>query len=504
MRLGPVLGTDGLEFHLLAPEATRVELCVFLDSGDSRPYARVSAGRSRDGIWRAFAPGVGVGCLYAWSVDGPRSIPLAGFDPGRFLLDPAGWQIERAVASHGLPAMSRVVEPGFDWMGATPPRIEPHRRVVYEAHVKGLTRLHPGVPAPLRGTFAGLASPVVVDHLVALGVTTLELLPVHAHLDDDFLVERGLVNYWGYNTLSWFAPHPSLASDPRRAVDEFREMVRTYHAAGIEVVLDVVYNHSCEAGPAGQVHGLRGLGSWYRIDPSDPMRYQDFTGCGNTLDFRLAHVREFVLASLRHWVALGVDGFRFDLASVCGRMEAGFDPSAPFFGQLAEDPVLGTRWMVAEPWDATMEGYGLGKFPSGWSEWNDRFRDDARLFWKGDGSARSFGLRLAGSPDLFPQRGPQASVNYVACHDGFTVRDLATYAGKHNEANGEDNRDGSDWNHSDNLGDEGESTDPGVVLDRVRRVRNLLASTLLARGVPMLLAGDETGRTQGGNNNAYC
>ena len=504
MRLGPLVQSDGVEFRLLAPDATRVELCVFLSDADREPYARVAAAQSKDGIWRAFAPGAEIGCLYAWSVDGPRTLPLARFDPARLLLDPAGWQIQRPLQDRGIPPMSRVVDPSFDWQGVVAPTIEPHRRVIYEAHVKGLTRLHPAVPQRLRGTYAGLATPAVIGHLVALGVTTVELLPVHAHLDDLFLLERGLANFWGYSTLSWFAPHPGLASRPEQAVDEFREMVRTLHAAGIEVVLDVVYNHSCEAGPDGIVHGLRGLGQWYRQDPSDPKRHQDYTGCGNTLDFRKTHVREFVLESLRHWVRLGVDGFRFDLASVHGRMDAGFDTDAPFFSELASDPELSDRLMIAEPWDATMEGYALGKYPSAWAEWNDRFRDDVRLFWKGEASARVFGMRLAGSPDLFSDRGPVASVNYVACHDGFTLRDVASYAQKHNEANGEGNRDGGDWNHSDNLGHEGETSDAAVIASRGRRVRNLLACALLARGVPMLLAGDELGRTQRGNNNAYC
>lgn len=504
MRLGPLVQKDGVEFRLLAPEATRVELCVFLSSTDRAPYARVSAAQSRDGIWRAFAPGTGVGCLYAWSVDGPRELALARFDPARLLLDPAGWQIERPVACDGMPPMSRVVDPGFDWKVVVPPRIDANRRVIYEAHVKGLTRLHPALPERIRGTYAGLAAEEVVDHLTMLGVTTLELLPVHAHLEDLFLVDRGLTNFWGYSTLSWFAPHPGLASRPDRAVDEFREMVRTLHAAGIEVVLDVVYNHSCEAGPDGAVHGLRGLGDWYRQDPSDSSRHQDYTGCGNTLDFRKKHVREFVLESLRHWVRLGVDGFRFDLASVHGRMDSGFDAQAPFFSELASDPELAGRLMIAEPWDATMEGYGLGKYPCGWAEWNDRFRDDVRLFWKGEATPRAFGTRLAGSPDLYPIKGAAASINYVACHDGFTLRDLATYAHKHNEANGEENRDGADWNHSDNLGHEGETFDTALIAVRARRVRNLLACALLARGTPMLLAGDEMGRTQQGNNNAYC
>jgi glycogen debranching enzyme GlgX len=464
----------------------------------------VVARRGRDGIWTADVPGLACGAIYAWSLDGPRT-STARFDPEHLLLDPAGWEIARMPDSvHGRGGRSRVAEPGFDWQGVRRPSVDPSARVVYELHVKGFTRLHPSVPEALRGSYAGLAHPEAVAHLKALGITTVELLPVHAHLDDDFLGKRGLSNYWGYNTLSWFAPHPAWSSDGRGA-DEFRHLVRELHRAGLEVVLDVVYNHSCEGGPSGPTTGPRGTGAWYRPDPVDPDRLQDLTGCGNTLDFRRAHVRGFVLDSLRHWVRdFGVDGFRFDLASVFGRMDGAFDPDAPFFRELSADPVLRGRLLIAEPWDATSDGYGVGRFPDGWMEWNDRFRDDLRRFWKGEGNACDFASRLAGSPDLYPSRGARASVNYAACHDGFTLRDLCTYRRKRNQDNGEDNRDGSDWNHSDDLGEEGESSDPLLLETRARRARGLLACALLARGTPMLLAGDEMGRTQRGNNNAYC
>lgn len=500
--LGPEVGGDGTHFRLLAPQATAVSLCVFSDPRSRKPKSRFPANHGPGGIWTAFAPDVGAGTLYAWSVDGP-SLPGVRFDPDRSLLDPGGWEIGR-MPSADLCGLSRIVDPGFDWEGTTSPAVAPHRRVIHELHVKGFTRLHPTLPKKLRGTCAGLAHPDVLAHLQELGVTTVELLPVHAHLDDAFLLERGLVNYWGYNTLSWFAPHPGLASDGRGA-NEFRHMVRELHRAGLEVVLDVVYNHSCESGPDGPVTGLRGLGTWYRPDPADPERYEDLTGCGNTLDFRMPQVRKLVLESLRHWVRVfHVDGFRFDLASVLGRTENGFDPKAAFFRESAADPVLSGRILISEPWDATGQGYAMGRFPKGWLDWNDRFRDDLRLFWKGKVDSAAFAARMGGSRDLFHGRESWASVNYAACHDGFTLRDLCTYLHKHNEPNGESNRDGSDWNHSDNLGHEGDSVDPLLLERRARRARNLLAPALLSLGTPMLQAGDEMGRTQGGNNNAYC
>ncbi len=501
-RLGPSIQRGGVLFRFHAPQASAVSVCLFRDVRSNEPFQTVSARCGRIGVWTVFVPSARVGILYAWSVDGPGLVG-ADFDPRRFLLDPFGWEIARS-PGQGFCGLSRVANPQFDWQRTRRPVFRAPRRVVYELHVKGFTAQHPSIPSALQGTYAGLAHPAAIAHMKALGITTVELLPVQAHLDDTFLLERGLSNYWGYNTLSWFAPHPALSSDGRGA-DEFRQLVRELHRAGLEVVLDVVYNHSCEGGPSGETSGLRGMGVWYRPDPSEPGKYQDFTGCGNTLDFRLPQVRALVLESLRHWVRdFRVDGFRFDLASVFGRMDGSFDPRAPFFQELASDPVLRDKILIAEPWDATSEGYGLGRYPHGWMEWNDRFRDDLRRFWKGELDARTFAMRMGGSSDLFPERGPFASVNYVACHDGFTLRDLCSFLHKRNEMNGEANRDGSDWNHSDNLGHEGDSIDPLLLERRARRARNLLAGALLSAGTPMLLAGDELGRTQSGSNNAYC
>jgi len=509
--LGATPVEGGVRFAVLAPDAQRVSLLLFRTTMATRATRRHELSCAPDGIWECLVEGGRIGDLYGYCVEGPREgSPERSLDPHGLLLDPWAIEIGRLPRweldvdpAYVVPPLARVSDRRFDWEGVAKPVVDPASRVIYEAHVKGLTKLHPGVPERQRGTFAGICHPVVLDHLKSLGVTTLELLPVHAHLDDRFLVERGLVNFWGYSTLSWFAPHPAYASVPERSLDEFRTMVRELHRAGIEVVLDVVYNHSCEAGDDGPDLSLRGFGPWYLRHGDGTMR--DLTGCGNTLDFSRKSVRKFVLQSLRHWADhCQVDGFRFDLASVHGRGEEGFDPTSPFFHEMSRDPVLGNALRIAEPWDATSEGYGLGRFPSPWMEWNDRFRDDVRLFWKGSGSARAFALRLAGSPDIFVDRPAGTAVNYVACHDGMPVRDLATWSRKHNEANGEDNRDGSDWNHSDNLGVEGETSDPAVLERRARRVRNLLASALLAQGTPMLLAGDEFGRTQEGNNNAYC
>ncbi len=510
-QLGAVPVDGGVRFRVFAPDADEVSLHLFPTAFSSRASRRLELVRDPDGIWTVVAEGARVGDLYGYTVQGPRDgRPHERMDPSHILLDP--WAIEVGRLPHWeldvespflVGALGRVADRRFDWQGVEKPVVPPSRRVVYEAHVKGMTMLHPDVPEPLRGTYLGLCHPSVVRHLVDLGVTTVELLPVHAHMDDRFLIERGLTNYWGYSTLSWFAPHPAYASRPGHAFDEFRTMVRELHRAGLEVVLDVVYNHSCEGGIDGPDVSLRGFGKWYLRDEHGGFR--DLAGCGNSLDFSDKHVRRFVLQSLRHWAEQGrVDGFRFDLASVHGRGEHGFDPTSPFFSEMARDPVLGSTLRIAEPWDATREGYGLGRYPSPWLEWNDRFRDDTRLFWKGQGSAKAFGLRLAGSPDIFVDRPHGTPVNYAACHDGFTARDLATWTSKRNEANGEDNRDGSDWNHSDDLGREGDSMEPWLLERRARRVRNLLASAVFAQGTPMILSGDEMGRTQSGNNNAYC
>ncbi|MEN9309285.1 MAG: glycogen debranching enzyme GlgX [Fibrobacterota bacterium] len=502
---------EGVRFAVHAPDAHSVALLRFHNKLASRAASRHELSRCEDGIWECEVDGARIGDLYAYSVQGPgEGRQDVSLDPHSLLLDP--WAIEIGRLPRWeldvdppfvAPGLARVAERRFDWDGVGKPQVDPTRRVIYEAHVKGLTKLHPGVPERLRGTYAGICHPEVLSHLKSLGVTTLELLPVHAHMDDRFLLERGLTNFWGYSTLSWFAPHPAYASVPERSLDEFRTMVRELHRAGIEVVLDVVYNHSSEAGDDGPDLSLRGFGPWYLRNDDGSMR--DLTGCGNTLDFSRESVRRFVLQSLRHWAEnCQIDGFRFDLASVHGRGETGFDPTSPFFREMAADSVLAATLRIAEPWDATREGYGLGRYPSAWMEWNDRFRDDVRLFWKGEGSARAFALRLAGSPDIFVDRPYGSSVNYVACHDGFTTRDLVTWSRKHNESNREGNRDGSDWNHSDHFGVEGDTADPAILERRARRVRNLLASALMAQGTPMILGGDELGRTQDGNNNAYC
>ncbi len=503
---------QGVRFSVFAPQAEAVTLLLFRNKMATRSKLRHELKRKADGSWEAIVEGARIGDLYGYSVQGPRDGRVGEkLAEGHLLLDPWAFEIGRlprweldVEPPFVAPPLARVADRRFDWQGVKKPRIDPAKRVVYEVHVKGATILHAGIPEGLRGTYLGLCHPAILEHLQRLGVTTIELLPVHAHMDDRHLVEKGLSNYWGYSTLAWFAPHPAYASEPDRSLDEFRTMVRELHRAGFEVVLDVVYNHSCEGGLEGPDLSLRGFGTWYLRDETDE-GYRDLTGCGNTLDFGREGVRKFVLQSLRHWAEhCHVDGFRFDLASVHARGPEGFDPTAPFFAEMARDPVLAHALRIAEPWDATHEGYGLGRYPAPWMEWNDRFRDDARLFWRGDGSARAFGLRLAGSPDIFIDRSYGSSVNFVTCHDGFTLRDLVTWSRKRNEANREGGRDGSDWNHSDNLGVEGEGDDPNLLERRVRRARNLLASLLLAPGTPMLLGGDEWGRTQEGNNNAYC
>jgi len=512
-------------FLLRSPHASGVDLCLFERVSARKESTRIPMARAADGLWEARAA-CAPGQLYGYRVAGPWD-PAQGlrFNPSKILLDPWTLAVGRAPRWHdalvgedskGRPdgrdsapwaPLGAVVDlAGLPTTGSRP-RIREDRRVVYEAHAKGLTALHPDVPPDLRGTFAGAGHPKVVEHLRRLGVTTLELLPVQHHADDRFLVERGLVNYWGYSTLGYFAPHAGYASDPLRAWAEFRAMVRAYHDAGIEVVLDVVYNHTCEGPFGGPQLSWRGLGpEWYRRTHGHPLIPEDFTGCGNTVDFREPDVVRFVLESLGVWADLGgVDGFRYDLASVHGRLQGRFDPAAPFFAGVARDPRLSRLRHVAEPWDASWDGYAVGRFPSGWLDWNDRFRDDVRRFWRGDpGCEIPFARRMAGSADLFGARPASESLNFVVCHDGFTLHDVGAYSRKHNQANQEGNRDGSDHEVSDSLGFEGETDDPGTVFARARRARNHLASLLVAPGTPMLLGGDEFARTQRGNNNAYC
>jgi glycogen operon protein len=414
--------------------------------------------------------------------------------------------LDRHDSAAGMPK-SQVIDPAFDWGDDHHPFISCNDRVIYEMHVGGYTRLHPDVPAASKGRFEGLCTPQVLDHLKSLGVTTLELLPIQAFVDDRPLVERGLVNYWGYNTIGFFAPDPRFGvTDPVR---EFKAMVKTLHAAGFEVILDVVYNHTAEGNEKGPTLAFRGIDNhtYYRLG-DDPRFCADFTGCGNSLDLRNPRVVQLVVDSLRYWVnEMHVDGFRFDLATTLARDTDGYDAFAPFLAVLRQDPVLAPRLLIAEPWDLGEGGYQVGAFPPGWAEWNDQYRDTMRAFWKGDGGLiGDFARRLTGSHDIYGRndRGPCASVNFITAHDGFTLNDLVSYNEKHNEANGEDNRDGNTNNVSWNYGVEGPTTDPAIKALRERQKRNFLATLLLSQGVPMITAGDEVGRTQHGNNNPYC
>ena len=506
--LGATWDGRGVNFAVFSAHAERVELCLY-DADGRIERARLPLATRGDGIWHGRLPGAGPGLVYGLRAHGPWQ-PAAGhrFDPTRVLLDPYAREIAGDVAG-GLKA--RVVDDTrFDWGDDRPPHVPDDAAVLYELHVKGFTRTHPGVPEALRGSYAGLASDAAIAHLRRLGVTTLCLLPVQQHVDEARLAPLGLTNYWGYNPIGYFAVEPRLASGPAPR-DEFRAMVRRLHAAGLQVVVDVVFNHTAEGDEHGLTLSFRGLdnASYYRLREDDRARYDNPSGCGNALDLTHPRVLQLVMDSLRHWVqVLHVDGFRFDLATVLAREADGaFDPNAGFLRAVAQDPVLAGVKLIAEPWDVGAGGYRLGEFPPPWLEWNDRFRDAVRRFWLGHPTTRGeFARRLAGSADVFerPGRRPAASVNYVVAHDGFTLHDLLAYAERHNEANGEGNRDGHAHEVSTNCGVEGESDDPVVVERRARLARALLSTLLLAQGTPMLAAGAELGHTQAGNNNAYC
>ena len=531
--LGARWDGEGVNFAVFSEGATRVALCLYDDEGE-REIARISLPERSGDVWHGYLPGVRPGQRYGYRVHGPWA-PDRGqrYNPAKLLVDPYARALDRPLrwndAFYGVarrdppddaapngedsaPFLPRsvVVDDAFDWENDRPPRLAWERTVLYECHVKGMTRLHPDVPEEQRGRFLGLACEPVIDHLRRLGVTTLELMPVQMHGTDPHLAVRGLANYWGYNTLAFFAPDVRFASEPLLAVTEFKTLVKRLHAAGLELILDVVYNHTCEGGPLGPTLSWRGFddAAYYRRLPQEPRSYEDVTGCGNTLDVRHSRVLQMVLDSLRYWVGeMHVDGFRFDLAPALVR-----DPDAPegrarFLEIVRQDPLLSQVKLVAEPWDLGPDGHQLGGFPYGWSEWNDRYRDTVRRFWRGDrGQVPELASRISGSSDLFEPsgRGPQASVNYVTCHDGFTLRDLVSYERKHNESNGEENRDGSDHNASRNWGVEGETDAHAVLRLRDRTQRNLLATLFLSQGIPMLSHGDELGRTQRGNNNAYC
>ena len=526
---------EGVNFSLFSQNATSVELCLFDSPASQTESARAALVEQTDFVWRGYFPGMAPGQLYAYRVDGPYE-PARGhrFNRNKVLLDPYARALGRKLAlsdelygyRRGDPMgdvsfderdsapqspLGRVVDPSFDWRGDRPPGTAWSDTVLYEAHVKGFTKRRPDVEPELRGSYAGLGAEPAIEHLLDLGVTAVQLLPIHAHVDERFLVERDLTNYWGYNSLAYFAPDPRYASNgPDSAVNECKEMVRRLHEAGIEVILDVVYNHTAEGDQAGPTLSFRGIdnASYYRLRPDNPRQYRDFTGCGNTLNLNHPSVLRLVMDSLRYWVdEMHVDGFRFDLTSALIRGEHAVDLGAPLLTALAQDPVLHRVKWIAEPWDLGEDGYRLGSFPPGWSELNGRFRDDVRRFWRGDdGAAAAFATRLTGSSDLFAHNGrrPASSVNFVSSHDGFTLQDTVSYRRKRNLANGEANRDGDDHSPSWNCGVEGPTETPEVNVLRRKQKRNLAAALMLAQGTPLICAGDELGKTQQGNNNAYC
>ena len=523
---------NGVNFSLFSAHATGVELCLF-DSSGERELERIALPEYTDEIWHGYLEGAGPGLVYGYRVHGPYE-PEQGhrFNPNKLLIDPYARELMGSLTwdpacfgyTIGSPdedlsfderdsapfvPKAVVVDSGFDWLRNTAPRVPWDRTIIYELHVRGYTRLHPAVAERHRGTFAGLCAPQVVDYIKSLGVTSVELLPIHTFLHDGHLLERGLRNYWGYNSIAFFAAHPRYLSDPLRGVQEFKEMVARFHEAGLEVILDVVYNHTAEGNERGATLSFRGIdnASYYRLLPDQRRYYINDTGTGNTLNLSHPRVIQMVTDSLRYWVQeMHVDGFRFDLGTILAREPNGFDNRSGFLKACSQDPVLGGVKLIAEPWDCGPGGYQVGEFPPGWAEWNDKFRDTVRAYWRGEAGAGALAPRLYGSADVFDRHGrrPQASVNFVTAHDGFTLNDLVSYNERHNEANGEDNRDGTADNRSWNCGVEGPTDDAAVNELRQRQMRNILATLLLSQGTPMVLAGDEFARTQGGNNNAYC
>jgi len=526
----------GVNFAIFSEHATKVELCLFDSPRARKESHRILLPEQTDMIWHAYLPDLIPGQLYGFRVYGPYA-PRHGhrFNPHKLLLDPYAKAIARDVSwsdamfgyrighDHGDLSMDKrdnaataplaaVVESSFTWGDDRRPDTPWHETVIYELHVKGFTKQHPGVPRKSRGTYAGLGSEAVIGYLKQLGVTAIELMPVHYHLDDRHLVDNKLKNYWGYNTMGFFAPDPRYSSigSARESVYEFKRMVRRLHQADIEVILDVVYNHTAEGNERGPTISLRGIdnASYYRLTHDNRRYYMDYTGCGNTLNMQSPRVLQLIMDSLRYWVLeMHVDGFRFDLASALARELHAVDKLGAFFDIICQDPVLSRVKLIAEPWDLGEGGYQVGNFPTGWTEWNGKYRDSVRSFWRGDGGAVSeFASRLSGSSDLYEHSGrrPYASINFITAHDGFTLNDLVSYNEKHNQANLEDNRDGESHNLSWNCGVEGATNDPIVRTLREKQKRNFLATLLLSQGVPMLCAGDEIGRTQRGNNNAYC
>ncbi|MFI0418404.1 glycogen debranching protein GlgX [Spongiactinospora sp. 9N601] len=528
--LGGTWDGVGTSFAVFSEVADKVELCLFDDRGREE---RVDLPESDGFVWHGYFPGITPGQRYGFRVHGPYE-PARGHrcNPAKLLLDPYAKAIEgevtwdealfsyrftdpaRANGADSAPFMPKnvVVNPFFDWGSDRRPGTPYHQTVIYEAHVRGLTMRHPAVPREQRGTYAGLAHPAVIEHLLGLGVTAVELMPVHQFVPEHAMVARGLTNYWGYNTIAYFAPHNGYGSSGQSGeqVTEFKAMVRALHEAGIEVILDVVYNHTAEGDHMGPTLCFRGIdnAAYYRLHDGDRRYYLDYTGCGNSLNVRSPHALQLIMDSLRYWVLeMHVDGFRFDLAAALARELHDVDRLSAFFDLIQQDPVISQVKLIAEPWDVGPGGYQVGNFPPLWTEWNGKYRDSMRDFWRGHGSMLpEFASRLTGSQDLYASSGrrPVASINFVTCHDGFTLNDLVSYNRKHNEANREGNRDGTDDNRSWNCGAEGPVEDPEIVRLRRRQRRNFLATLFVSQGVPMVTAGDEFGRTQRGNNNAYC
>ncbi len=530
--LGATWDGLGVNFALFSANATKVELCLFDDAGE-KEIERIELPEYTDEIWHGYVHDARPGTIYAYRVHGPYAPELGHrFNANKLLLDPyarahvgeLSWHPEVFGYTIGAekedlsfderdsaPFMPkcRVVDPAFTWGRAVKPRIPWERTILYETHVRGYTKRHPVVPEEMRGTFAGLAVKEVVDYIRSLGVTSVELLPIHTFINDDYLLNKGLTNFWGYNTIGFFAPDPRYARVPPFAFAEFKEMVARLHDAGLEVILDVVYNHTAEGNERGPTLSFKGIdnASYYRLLPDKPRFYINDTGTGNTVNLSHPRVIQMVTDSLRYWAQdMQVDGFRFDLGTILAREPHGFDEQSGFLKACSQDPVLSGVKLIAEPWDCGPGGYQVGGFPPGWAEWNDKFRDTVREYWKGDIPVKALAPRLCASADAFNRRGrkPWASVNFITAHDGFTLNDAVSYNDKHNEANGESNKDGTDNNRSWNHGAEGVTNDEKICELRNRQMRNMMATLLLSQGTPMILAGDEFARTQGGNNNAYC
>lgn len=534
--LGACWDGNGVNFAIFSENATKVELCLYESISSEKDYEKICILENTDQIWHCYIPGIKPGQLYGYRIHGPYD-PENGhrFNHNKIILDPyakvicrkTSWSDEMFGYRIGDPGLdmsfderdnsafaplAAVIDNTFDWKDDKPLKTPWNKTIIYELHVRGYTKLHPEVPEPLRGTFAGLSTEPVIKYLKDLGITSVELMPVHHRIDDRHLADKGRANYWGYNTLAFFAPdlRYMASGDPQEGVNEFKKMVYNFHKAGIEVILDVVYNHTGEGNQMGPTISFRGVdnASYYRLSNENKRYYQDFTGCGNTLNMQHPRVIQLIMDSLRYWILeMHVDGFRFDLASALARELYDVDKLSGFFDVICQDPVISQVKLIAEPWDVGQGGYQVGNFPVGWTEWNGKYRDTIRRFWKGEGGTTGeFATRLSGSSDLYASSGrrPYASINFITCHDGFTLNDLVSYNEKHNDANLENNADGSNDNYSWNCGVEGKTDDSAILELRERQKRNFLLTLFLSQGVPMLLAGDEIGVTHHGNNNTYC